>query len=153
MRFKYFGSLFERQYIAKSLVRQAYFARPSMTPFGRVTSAGSVMTQGDTWRRKTETPNMASLPKVLVDGGFTDGNFFTDGFDGVFFGVVHVICCFWSDSLLCLPPTRPLAPAAASPALVLSLIKFRSNWANAPNTWRTNLPEGFYCLYYCDILD
>ena len=43
------------------------------------------------------------------------------------------ICCFRSESLFGLPPTRPLALAAASPALVLSFIKFRSNSANAPN--------------------
>ena len=41
-----------------------------------------------------------------------------------------------------LPPTRPRALAARSPALVRSRIRARSSSAAAPSTWRANLPCG-----------
>jgi hypothetical protein len=40
------------------------------------------------------------------------------------------------------PPTRPLRRAAASPAMVRSLTRSRSNSANDPNTWNTRRPPG-----------
>src|SRR5215213_5753524 len=40
------------------------------------------------------------------------------------------------------PPRRPRARAAASPALVRSRMRSRSNSANAANTWKTSLPPG-----------
>jgi hypothetical protein len=41
-----------------------------------------------------------------------------------------------------LPPFRPLALAASSPAIVLSRIRFLSNSATAPNTWNRSFPPG-----------
>ena len=40
------------------------------------------------------------------------------------------------------PPWRPRARAAASPALVRSRIRSRSNSARAAKTWKTSLPPG-----------
>jgi hypothetical protein len=40
------------------------------------------------------------------------------------------------------PPCRPRTRAAASPALVRSRIRSRSNSASAANTWKTSLPPG-----------
>ncbi len=45
-------------------------------------------------------------------------------------------------SLRGLPPTRPLALAAANPALVRSRIRSRSNSASAPIRWKMSLPPG-----------
>jgi hypothetical protein len=39
-------------------------------------------------------------------------------------------------------PWRPRARAAASPALVRSRMRSRSNSARAANTWKTSLPPG-----------
>ena len=39
-----------------------------------------------------------------------------------------------------LPPFRPLALAAVSPAVVRSLIRFLSNSASAPKIWKISLP-------------
>ena len=39
-----------------------------------------------------------------------------------------------------LPPLRPLALAAIRPAVVRSLIRFRSNSAKAPKIWKINFP-------------
>ncbi len=41
-----------------------------------------------------------------------------------------------------LPPIRPLARAAASPALVRSRMRSRSNSASAPMRWKISLPPG-----------
>ncbi len=41
-----------------------------------------------------------------------------------------------------MPPTRPLVRALASPALVRSRIRARTNSAAAPRTCRVNLPCG-----------
>ncbi len=45
-------------------------------------------------------------------------------------------------SLRGLPPTFPLALAAANPALVRSRIRSRSNSASAPIRWKISFPEG-----------
>ena len=45
-------------------------------------------------------------------------------------------------SLLGLPPTRPLARAAARPALVRSRMRSRSNSASAPIRWKMSFPPG-----------
>ena len=51
-----------------------------------------------------------------------------------------------------LPGDFPLARAAAIPLCVLSLIRSRSNSANAPNRWNTSFPIGFD-VSICSVID
>ncbi len=81
----------------------------------------------------------------MIKGGAPDGEVADrDADEGIAPLVSCSIASAWRRSsgvsLLGRPPPRPRARAAASPAMVRSLMRTRSNWASAPKTWKTSMP-------------